>query len=102
MIRRPPRSTLFPYTTLFRSYRLIVQRNSTDLPTTYLASDTFTILNNDTPTTYAISPSPDTVSADEHTAELQAHLSLACRLLTVKQNTHADPAYSHTTSLLAT
>src|SRR5437588_7421980 len=65
MIRRPPRSTLFPYTTLFRSQctkRLSPRRTS---PTCVLAG-------------------MDTRS-EEHTSELQSHSDLVCRLLLEKK-----------------
>src|SRR5260370_23191176 len=67
MIRRPPRSTLFPYTTLFRS------------PIHWLSS--FGELS---------SPSPPPKSqirlrSEEHTSELQSHLNLVCRLLLEKK-----------------
>src|SRR6266540_5952663 len=64
MIRRPPRSTLFPYTTLFRSgYAEYVV-----LPAS------------------SISPIPDGVArSEEHTSELQSHHDLVCRLLLEKK-----------------
>src|SRR4030066_1888990 len=63
MIRRPPRSTLFPYTTLFRSP--IVPPTSRGCPTEEYASGT-----------------PFTPGrSEEHTSELQSHLNLVCRLL---------------------
>src|SRR5260370_23280139 len=71
MIRRPPRSTLFPYTTLFRS--LPVQA------------------------TYVQSPPHHTgrmppVRSEEHTSELQSHLNLVCRLLLEKKKKTARNA----------
>src|SRR5687768_18250983 len=65
MIRRPPRSTLFPYTTLFRS-RLPRRRPSQ---------------RNDRPGT-ARRPT----RSEEHTSELQSRLHLVCRLLLEKKN----------------
>src|SRR5438034_2563829 len=73
MIRRPPRSTLFPYTTLFRS--------SMEIPT--LASVAITCR----------APSRSSVKlwrSEEHTSELQSHSDLVCRLLLEKKKT--DPA----------
>src|SRR2546430_12663443 len=70
MIRRPPRSTLFPYTTLFRSYEMSfrMQMDATD------AMD--------------IRKEPETVRAkygsqrsEEHTSELQSQSKIVCRLL---------------------
>src|SRR4029077_21294509 len=62
MIRRPPRSTLFPYTTLFRSlacWEGIPRRG--------------------------IQGSPSWYRSEEHTSELQSHLNLVCRLLLEKK-----------------
>src|SRR5260370_12569774 len=66
MIRRPPRSTLFPYTTLFRSIRSA---------TGYLSRGRFTLC-------YDIDQQ---VRSEEHTSELQSHLNLVCRLLLEKK-----------------
>src|SRR5260370_15646991 len=73
MIRRPPRSTLFPYTTLFRS-----PRPTEPAPTTCASS----------PWTYARGSAPGPASSrrsEEHTSELQSHLNLVCRLLLEKK-----------------
>src|SRR5437016_9984440 len=67
MIRRPPRSTLFPYTTLFRSFPRTV---STALPRSYSSS--------------IRSPTPGGRS-EEHTSELQSLTNLVCRLLLEKK-----------------
>src|SRR2546429_4015903 len=74
MIRRPPRSTLFPYTTLFRSSSPILSLLQHFLP----------IAN-----TFAAEPTPRRPSArsvrsEEHTSELQSRLHLVCRLLLEK------------------
>src|SRR2546422_6768682 len=81
MIRRPPRSTLFPYTTLFRSYTLTAA--ATGLPTG--TSTPFNI----TPGVAAqlvfnVQPS-NTTRSEEHTSELQSRLHLVCRLLLEKK-----------------
>src|SRR6476661_10466280 len=68
-IRRPPRSTLFPYTTLFRSRR-------TPCRATARAARV-----RGAP---AISP-PRPSRSEEHTSELQSHLNLVCRLLLEKK-----------------
>src|SRR5215510_8013675 len=68
MIRRPPRSTLFPYTTLFRSHREARARVMS-----------------------AVRPLPPesiAVRSEEHTSELQSRGHLVCRLLLEKKNTH--------------
>src|SRR2546422_5881989 len=72
MIRRPPRSTLFPYTTLFRSHRLESCRR--DVPFRLVAA------NNSVDGT-------DDVRSEEHTSELQSRLHLVCRLLLEKKKT---------------
>src|SRR5260370_16294651 len=68
MIRRPPRSTLFPYTTLFRS---IIEPSPHDPATTYVAATCY---------------KSDDLRSEEHTSELQSHLNLVCRLLLEKKN----------------
>src|SRR5260370_26850928 len=66
MIRRPPRSTLFPYTTLFRSQFPCAEYN---LILTLPGWHSFVR------------------RSEEHTSELQSHLNLVCRLLLEKKNT---------------
>src|SRR6476661_7826093 len=70
MIRRPPRSTLFPYTTLFRS-DLIALRHTEPV----VALGDFTMLL----------PAHEQIRSEEHTSELQSHLNLVCRLLLEKK-----------------
>src|SRR5260221_9037942 len=67
MIRRPPRSTLFPYTTLFRSHRR--QRIVGDRPGHFTRTDADARL----------------LRSEEHTSELQSHSDLVCRLLLEKK-----------------
>src|SRR3982751_2135934 len=75
MIRRPPRSTLFPYTTLFRS----PGRFSTDIATAFLLIDRV----------------PEALKrSEEHTSELQSRSDLVCRLLLEKKIEDAIPAHS--------
>src|SRR3712207_7662474 len=100
MIRRPPRSTLFPYTTLFRS--LSSRRNCGQVaqsPTRLeLAMSTRGAHScvRSTPT-----GRPDCTSmvsrSEEHTSELQSRQYLVCRLLLEKKNNTLQdtPAYSH-------
>src|SRR5947207_10571533 len=75
MIRRPPRSTLFPYTTLFRSCG-VLSRSGT--PTTSPTAQ-FEQLD------FRRREHPDRRS-EEHTSELQSHSDLVCRLLLEKKN----------------
>src|SRR5260370_20140420 len=69
MIRRPPRSTLFPYTTLFRSK---VKRATESAPPVSSLSCT-------------ARPRSRQKRSEEHTSELQSHLNLVCRLLLEKK-----------------
>src|SRR2546429_5775790 len=71
MIRRPPRSTLFPYTTLFRSAGLTV---SIDTMRARVAE-------------FALEAGAQLVRSEEHTSELQSRLHLVCRLLLEKKKT---------------
>src|SRR5260370_18755471 len=75
MIRRPPRSTLFPYTTLFRSNTALIVREWPNIQR-ILAS----LAQKDV--TQATRP-----RSEEHTSELQSHLNLVCRLLLEKKKT---------------
>src|SRR2546430_3590255 len=74
MIRRPPRSTLFPYTTLFRSddeciaVGLVEHRVGAERPR-----------------------HPDALRSEEHTSELQSQSNLVCRLLLEKKKSAGSP-----------
>src|SRR5260221_1341275 len=76
MIRRPPRSTLFPYTTLFRSCELCT------LCVTVAGCET----SNESATGKPI----HWKRSEEHTSELQSHSDLVCRLLLEKKNTDLE------------
>src|SRR2546430_4810767 len=84
MIRRPPRSTLFPYTTLFRSnqfpadtvFQLEKKLAENSLDDVALRDPR----NRDHKTTYA-----DLKRSEEHTSELQSQSNLVCRLLLEKK-----------------
>src|SRR2546430_7001622 len=69
MIRRPPRSTLFPYTTLFRSRRALYQINPAEAAKIG-----------------ALDLNSDVGRSEEHTSELQSQSNLVCRLLLEKKN----------------
>src|SRR5260221_9129009 len=75
MIRRPPRSTLFPYTTLFRS-----SAEQAPLPRRYKLRHELKIIM---VVLQLISPRK---RSEEHTSELQSHSDLVCRLLLEKKN----------------
>src|SRR5688572_32133640 len=94
MIRRPPRSTLFPYTTLFRSERKLVAQLLGALPDLVLGEVFETIgvhaeflrqgSSADSGQPHASSPGPVSRS-EEHTSELQSQSNLVCRLLLEKK-----------------
>src|SRR5689334_24846255 len=84
MIRRPPRSTLFPYTTLFRS--------TTWSPSAYLlpigiGAAIWRLARGERPTQFFL-PALMLLAArsEEHTSELQSQFHLVCRLLLEKKN----------------
>src|SRR5438309_6530949 len=77
MIRRPPRSTLFPYTTLFRS------QAASRKPATSSAVPR--------DVTFA----PGTMRSEEHTSELQSQFHLVCRLLLEKKKKKNKPDKQH-------
>src|SRR5438876_7476967 len=82
MIRRPPRSTLFPYTTLFRSRR----------PQTTIAPQALLLLNNPQIRTASqkFAHRLQSARSEEHTSELQSPVHLVCRLLLEKKNNKSD------------
>src|SRR2546430_6336507 len=80
MIRRPPRSTLFPYTTLFRSAPRAHRDGLRRAPATPAAGRP--------------------VRSEEHTSELQSQSNLVCRLLLEKKNKHVFPINDSTTVLV--
>src|SRR5256885_10057153 len=76
MIRRPPRSTLFPYTTLFRSLRALRAGGFTPL---YDRVETAEAMRQ------ALARQPWDVRSEEHTSELQSPCNVVCRLLLEKK-----------------
>src|SRR5690242_21524734 len=96
MIRRPPRSTLFPYTTLFRS-----PAN----PKQYLFNGSYEDMSCRTETFTVQEPPPPAGSggaptrSEEHTSELQSHVNLVCRLLLEKKKNRTNKTRSTSTSL---
>src|SRR5256885_12028529 len=83
MIRRPPRSTLFPYTTLFRSGLAICRLDGAARPLRH----------------HVQGPArPDLRRSEEHTSELQSPCNLVCRLLLEKKKKnylHRTPPREH-------
>src|SRR5260221_3898588 len=99
MIRRPPRSTLFPYTTLFRSTDFRAghrpSRARGTIPFRHfgpnLDHQCFALL---------LFEAAQAIRSEEHTSELQSHSDLVCRLLLEKKkhkNEHASTVTSHDT-----
>src|SRR5256885_8567809 len=95
MIRRPPRSTLFPYTTLFRSYPEVLRHPG---PLPRRGRIVFCRL-----TTHYVPLKPTAQNgecrSEEHTSELQSPCNLVCRLLLEKkkESTQVPPQHYHTT-----
>src|SRR5256885_5078805 len=102
MIRRPPRSTLFPYTTLFRSllqqagYSAVngvrfhlTMKTSTEESTRLMAAVLQQQLRD-------VGIALD-IRSEEHTSELQSPCNLVCRLLLEKKKTRSSPPRSTTT-----
>src|SRR2546427_6073994 len=83
MIRRPPRSTLFPYTTLFRSGALEAL-GSVDDPSDLL-------LSLDQKISHVLVDEFQDTRSEEHTSELQSQSNLVCRLLLEKKNVQRMP-----------
>src|SRR5260370_19181513 len=100
MIRRPPRSTLFPYTTLFRSLRawagvhglmqtwVQIGRNPASALakiSPHIGSVVSMELSQGTSQTLPTFLALNGMRSEEHTSELQSHLNLVCRLLLEKK-----------------
>src|SRR2546430_8045796 len=85
MIRRPPRSTLFPYTTLFRSEKLARVEPDECRQDVRQSGD---------PRPHHFDQLVDRsdVRSEEHTSELQSQSNLVCRLLLEKKKANASPA----------
>src|SRR5260370_23019810 len=81
MIRRPPRSTLFPYTTLFRSMKAAIAGDPKNVMARASLADLYLRQNDN--------------RSEEHTSELQSHLNLVCRLLLEKKKRSGVQGHSH-------
>src|SRR2546430_11877390 len=78
MIRRPPRSTLFPYTTLFRSLRSCMRARSERLRRS-------SARRSEPSASSAVISVGESARSEEHTSELQSQSNLVCRLLLEKK-----------------
>src|SRR2546430_5887923 len=95
MIRRPPRSTLFPYTTLFRSVAVAQDRERELLP--FLLRQQF-----DEGHVADLVEADQHARSEEHTSELQSQSNLVCRLLLEKKKTfRSHPMFMFTTVIEA-
>src|SRR5688572_32701707 len=101
MLRRPPRSTLFPYTTLFRSFRVEVAGGS-DVVRERRATLTEVVQHHvlTVRPVFCLLPSvfyllSSVFRSEEHTSELQSQSNLVCRLLLEKKKKilHVYPSY---------
>src|SRR2546430_8369444 len=101
MIRRPPRSTLFPYTTLFRSrsagqrpladvgHRFLLTRGGAQLR---LRPRQLRVANG------VVLPQQPEPRSEEHTSELQSQSNLVCRLLLEKKKIHNNNTHTSVTA----
>src|SRR5256885_12490251 len=94
MIRRPPRSTLFPYTTLFRSKAgapsefYIAGDDKKFMPATAkIEGNSVLVWNKNIPAPVAVRFGFTSSRSEEHTSELQSPCNLVCRLLLEKKKT---------------
>src|SRR4051794_41613700 len=96
MTRRPPHSTLFPYTTLFRSTefkngkKVVVQKKMFPgylLVRCFLDDDSWYVIRNTPGVTGFVGQGTKPSRSEEHTSELQSPVHLVCRLLLEKKNT---------------
>src|SRR2546423_3161901 len=85
MIRRPPRSTLFPYTTLFRSKGIIANPNCS---TAQLVVALKPLHDKATITRVVVATYQSVSRSEEHTSELQSLAYLVCRLLLEKKKSN--------------
>src|SRR5689334_24680799 len=94
MIRRPPRSTLFPYTTLFRSSFLVLKEGGYLVSAVQPVSQEEAAKHRVTGAMMRLAPSGDVLAriarlleerSEEHTSELQSQFHLVCRLLLEKK-----------------
>src|SRR5260221_10846436 len=84
MIRRPPRSTLFPYTTLFRSLTIFDRRIIIHVCSFPYLTDLHSCAS-EAPASSGKHYEKDQHRSEEHTSELQSHSDLVCRLLLEKK-----------------
>src|SRR2546430_11039962 len=91
MIRRPPRSTLFPYTTLFRSHAHVLGNHGAEL-----AQHRARLAHHAPAVVLAL------VRSEEHTSELQSQSNLVCRLLLEKKKKKRKHKIPHKSTTVLT
>src|SRR3712207_8535694 len=94
MIRRPPRSTLFPYTTLFRSIEQVIEaeKDGNILQDTFFGDRLLLIAHGNVIAGVDFGKLGEgDVRSEEHTSELQSRQYLVCRLLLEKKKTNKHP-----------
>src|SRR3712207_8945105 len=100
MIRRPPRSTLFPYTTLFRSENSVEGGVSATLDNLTYGDPLVITREVVLPVQFSLygrpGPPLDRVRSEEHTSELQSRQYLVCRLLLEKKKNTINCIMLHT------
>src|SRR5256885_11178637 len=90
MIRRPPRSTLFPYTTLFRSIEADAEPDIVERLRTNFEIDPWQIFPVHGPVNLSRLFNIYEQRSEEHTSELQSPCNLVCRLLLEKKKLHSS------------
>src|SRR5258708_26997885 len=98
MIRRPPRSTLFPYTTLFRSRSHCFHR----FPFNRELTEYSMAPSNESHLGLCLFPAPGEFRSEEHTSELQSPDHLVCRLLLEKKKKTHSNTYTHSRACMPT
>src|SRR5256886_13303983 len=97
MIRRPPRSTLFPYTTLFRSQHRLLRAVIARFPAARLGARGWRSTWTNAQHVYGIASHDlyhaGQIRSEEHTSELQSQSNLVCRLLLEKKKTIIRRSY---------
>src|SRR5438309_3358672 len=92
MIRRPPRSTLFPYTTLFRSVEILLRREGLGLARAMDRRAHGAIVHSLVAERRALN---ENLRSEEHTSELQSQFHLVCRLLLEKKKKYFQLSLSN-------
>src|SRR5256886_11801960 len=101
MIRRPPRSTLFPYTTLFRSQRAVARARAAQHQAIAVFERKAGHTGRPRECGWQGQRHPDADRSEEHTSELQSQSNLVCRLLLEKKKNRYSATPSTCTLMTA-